>query len=61
MAWQCGNSKLGRDIPSYLIGLLMQTGIKHGPYLSHLYRLKDGSKTAPQVATVGDITAIMGV
>ena len=61
MAWQCG--KLGRDInPSYLIGLLMQTGIKRVDLTSPTFTvLKDGSnKDTPQVATVGDITATNG-
>lgn len=61
VAWQCG--KLGRDInPSYLIGLLMQTGIKQVDLTSPTFTvLKDGSnKDTPQVATVGDITATNG-
>ena len=61
VAWQCG--KLGRDInPSYLIGLLMQTGIKRVDLTSPTFTvLKDGSnKDTPQVATVGDITATNG-
>ena len=61
VAWQCG--KLGRDInPSYLIGLLMQTGIKRVDLTSPTFTvLKDGSKKdTPQVATVGDITATNG-
>lgn len=61
VAWQCG--KLGRDInPSYLIGLLMQTGIKRVDLASPAFTvLKDGSnEEMPQVATVGHITATNG-
>ena len=61
VAWQCG--KLGRDSnPSYLIGLLRQTGIKRVDLTSPTFTvLKDGSnKDTPQVATVGDITATNG-
>lgn len=61
VAWQC--AKLGRDInPSYLIGLLMQTGIKRVELTSPIFAvLKDGSdNTAPQVAKIGDITATNG-
>ena len=60
-AWQ--SSKLGRDInPSYLIGLLMQTGIKRVDLTSPAFTaLKDGSdKSVPQVASVGTITATNG-
>lgn len=61
VSWQSG--KLGRDInPSYLIGLLMQTGIKRVDLTSPAFTvLKDGSsKDAPQVAKVGDIIATNG-
>ena len=60
-AWQCG--KLGRDInPSYLIGLLMQTGIKRVSLTAPAFTvLRDGSdNAAPQVATVGAVTATNG-
>lgn len=60
-AWQC--AKLGRDInPSYLIGLLMQTGIKRVVLTSPAFTvLRDGSdNTAPQVAVVQNITATNG-
>lgn len=61
VSWQCG--KLGRDInPSFLIGLLMQTGIKRVDLTSPSFTiLQDGSnKDTPQVATVGIITATNG-
>ena len=61
VAWQSG--KLGRDInPSYLIGLLMQTGIKRVDLTAPLFTvLKDGSdKSTPQVAAVRTITATNG-
>lgn len=61
VAWQSG--KLGRDInPSYLVGLLMQTGIKRVVLTSPSYSvLNDGSNSgAPQVASVGNITATNG-
>lgn len=61
VSWQC--AKLGRDInPSYLIGLLMQTGIKRVVLTSPAFTvLNDGSdNTAPQVAIIGDITATNG-
>ena len=61
VSWQC--AKLGRDInPSYLIGLLMQTGIKRVVLTSPAFTvLNDGSdNTAPQVAMIGDITATNG-
>lgn len=61
VAWQCG--RLGRDInPSYLIGLLMQTGIKRVVLTSPDYTaLRDGrDNTVPQVAAVGTITATDG-
>ncbi|MCF8017848.1 MAG: baseplate J/gp47 family protein [Vallitaleaceae bacterium] len=59
--WQCG--KLGRDInPSYLMGLLMKTGIKRVAMTSPEYTtLRDGSdNTIPQVATIGTITVTNG-
>lgn len=61
VSWQC--AKLGRDInPSYLIGLLMQTGIKRVVLTEPVFTaLKDGSDNeTPQVATIGEITAING-
>lgn len=61
VSWQC--AKLGRDInPSYLIGLLMKTGIKRVVLTSPAFTvLSDGSdNTAPQVAMIGDITATNG-
>lgn len=61
VAWQCG--KLGRDInPSYLIGLLMQTGIKRVDLAGPAYAaLRDGGdNNVPQVAAVGSITATNG-
>ena len=61
VAWQCG--KLGRDInPSYLIGLLMQTGIKRVDLTAPAFTvLRDGSnQDTPQVAAIGDITATNG-
>lgn len=61
VSWQC--AKLGRDInPSYLIGLLMQTGIKRVVLTSPAFTvLNDGSdNTVPQVAMIGDITATNG-
>lgn len=60
-AWQ--KEKLGRDInPSYLIGLLMQTGIKRVALSSPAYTaLRDGSdNTVPQIAVVGTITITDG-
>ena len=60
-AWQRG--KLGRDInPSYLIGLLMQTGIKRVDLAAPSFTvLRDGSnQDTPQVAAVGNITATNG-
>lgn len=61
VTWQC--AKLGRDInPSYLIGLLMQTGIKRVELTSPVFTvLKDGSdNSAPQVAKIGTVTATNG-
>ena len=61
VAWQCG--RLGRDInPSYLIGLLMQTGIKRVDLTAPAFTvLRDGSnQDTPQVAAVGGITATNG-
>ena len=61
ISWQSG--KLGRDInPSYLIGLLMQTGVKRvvltSPTYTALNNGEDG--TTPQLAQVGDTTATNG-
>jgi len=60
-AWQC--AKLGRDInPSYLVGLLMQTGIKRVVPVSPAFaKLHDGSdEHAPQVAVLRNIKIING-
>lgn len=60
-AWQ--SARLGRDInPSYLIGLLMQTGIKRVVVTSPIYTaLHDGDdQYVPQVAAVGTITITNG-
>ncbi len=60
-AWQTG--KLGRDInPSYLISLLMQTGIKRVVVNSPTFTpLRDGSDhTVPQIAKLGSVTATNG-
>ena len=59
--WQCG--RLGRDInPSYMVGLLMQTGIKRVTVESPVFTaLKDGSDTnPPQVGTVRSVNIING-
>lgn len=68
--WQC--AKLGRDInPSYLVGLLMQTGVKRVDLRSPVFTpLQDGKlsiggiypyeKTVPQVAAVGMISIVSG-
>ncbi len=63
--WQ--SAKLGRDInPSYLIGLLMQTGIKRVVVRSPAFTpLHDGDhdgddEYVPQVATVGTTTIVSG-
>lgn len=59
--WQC--AKLGRDInPSYLVGLLMRTGIKRVvPVHPAFTVLHDGSdEHAPQVAAVGKVKIING-
>lgn len=59
--WQC--AKLGRDVnPSYLMGLLMQTGVKRIELRSPAFKsLRDGSdNTAPQLAEVNDITIVNG-
>lgn len=61
VSWQC--AKLGRDInPSYLLGLLMRTGIKRVEMVSPEYTpLRDGrDNTVPQVASVGTITITNG-
>ena len=60
-SWQC--AKLGRDInPSYLHGLLMQTGIKRVvPVAPAFTVLRDGVNGAvPQVAKLGAITITNG-
>lgn len=60
-AWQC--AKLGRDInPSYLIGLLMQTGIKRVDLTAPVFTaLRDGGdKSVPQVARLGTVTITNG-
>lgn len=60
-SWQC--AKLGRDInPSYLLGLLMQTGIKRVvPSAPAFTVLRDGGdKTVPQVARLGTVTVTNG-
>lgn len=59
--WQAG--KLGRDInPSYLIGLLMQTGIKRVDLVSPAFTpLREGSDdTVPQIASSGTVTITNG-
>jgi len=59
--WQC--AKLGRDInPSYLIGLLMKTGIKRVVVTSPTFTtLKDGSQNeTPEVAAIGTTTVTYG-
>lgn len=56
ITWQ--QSKLGRDInPSYLIGLLMRTGIKRVDVRSPVFTaLTDGGEMqAPQVAVLGSV------
>lgn len=60
-SWQC--AKLGRDInPSYLHGLLMQTGIKRVvPAAPAFTVLRDGGNgTVPQVAKLGTVTITNG-
>lgn len=60
-AWQ--SAKLGRDInPSYLLGLLMQTGIKRVVLSQPVFTsLRDGSdNTVPQIAAAGAITITDG-
>lgn len=60
-AWQ--SAKLGRDInPSYLIGLLMQTGIKRVELRAPAFRaLSDGSDgSAPQVAAADTVEIVNG-
>lgn len=70
ITWQC--AKLGRDInPSYLVGLLMQTGIKRVELRSPVFTpLRDGKlaiggnyayeKTIPEVAVIGEINIVSG-
>lgn len=60
-AWQ--SAKLGRDInPSFLVGLLMQTGIKRVELSAPTFTaLRDGGDRAvPQVASVGIVTITNG-
>ena len=59
--WQC--ARLGRDInPSYLVGLLMQTGIKRVVPSSPVFTpLNDGDdQNVPQIASVRHIKIING-
>ncbi len=61
IAWQSG--KLGRDInPSYLIGLLMNTGIKRVEITEPTFiDLRDGSDgSVPQIAELEDMEIING-
>lgn len=61
LVWQ--SAKLGRDInPSYLAGLLMQTGIKRLEIQSPKFtKLRDGSDhTVPQVAAKGTVSITNG-
>lgn len=60
-SWQ--SAKLGRDInPSYLVGLLMQTGIKRVELTAPEFAvLRDGGDgTVPQLAQVGTVTITSG-
>lgn len=60
-SWQC--AKLGRDInPSYLHGLLMQTGIKRVVPAAPVFTvLRDGGDGAvPQIAKLGAVTITNG-
>ncbi len=60
-SWQ--SDKLGRDInPSYLVGLLMQTGIKRVALAEPEFTvLRDGGDgTVPQLAQVGTVTITSG-
>lgn len=59
--WQC--AKLGRDInPSYLVGLLMQTGIKRVVISTPVFTpLNDGDdRNTPQVAAIRNVNIING-
>jgi len=61
VAWQSG--KLGRDVnPSYLIGLLMNTGIKRVELIEPAFMsLRDGSDgSVPQIATLENVEVING-
>lgn len=61
VAWQC--AKLGRDInPSYLVGLLMGTGIKRVELREPAFTvLRDGMDgTVPQVAVAVETTVTSG-
>ena len=60
-SWQ--SAKLGRDInPSYLVGLLMQTGIKRVELAAPAFTtLRDGGdKAVPQVARLEAVTITNG-
>ena len=54
---------MGRDInPSYLVGLLMQTGIKRVELTAPVFTvLRDGSdRTVPQVAALRSLDVVDG-
>ncbi|EDS13182.1 baseplate J/gp47 family protein [Anaerotruncus colihominis] len=60
-AWQ--SARMGRDInPSYLVGLLMQTGIKRVELTAPVFTvLRDGSdRTVPQVAALRSLDVVDG-
>ena len=60
-AWQ--GARLGRDInPSYLVGLLMDTGVKRVEVTAPAFTaLRDGSgKDVPQVAKLGTVSITNG-
>lgn len=60
-AWQ--GARLGRDInPSYLVGLLMDTGVKRVEVTAPAFTaLRDGSgKDVPQIAKLGTVTVTNG-
>lgn len=60
-AWQ--SARMGRDInPSYLVGLLMQTGIKRVELTAPVFTvLRDGSdRTVPQVAALRSLNVVDG-
>ena len=59
--WQ--SARMGRDInPSYLVGLLMQTGIKRVELTAPVFTvLRDGSdRTVPQVAALRSLNVVDG-